>query len=117
MMPFSFTRSATKKIYEIHDVKILHIFAGLLFCVFLIGCAHTNKVAGIDSVSMGAFKSGGVTYYPAHPGTTNYGTVDFTTNPPPAGVRPSIIVVSSHAHWGVKLVDGNGVVSTNTATK
>lgn len=56
----------------------------------------------------------GVTYYPAHPGTTNYsGIVDYTTNPPPAGVRPYVIVVTTNAHWGVNVIDGAVPVSAS----
>jgi hypothetical protein len=77
-------------------MKTLPTLLGLLICGFLSGCADSGE---IDPLSPGPFISGGVTYYPAHPGTTNY---DYTTNPPPAGV---------------KLIDGSGLVSTNTPTK
>jgi len=71
----------------------------------------------LTTLAPGPFTSGGVTYYPAHPGTTNYGTVDYTTNRPPAGVNPFVIVVTTNAHYKVNLIDGNGLVSTNTPTK
>ena len=60
---------------------------------------------------------GGVTYYPAHPGTTNYGIVDYTTNPPPVGVRPYVVVISTNGQLGTRFIDGPGSVSTNTPTK
>ena len=96
-------------------MKTLLTLLGLLICGFLIGCAHSGVET--DTFAPGPFTSGGVTYYPTHPGTTNYDTVDYTTNPPPAGVRPFVIVVTTNAHWGVKLIDGPGIVSTNTTTK
>jgi hypothetical protein len=98
-------------------MKTLRILGGLLICGFLSGCAHSNKEAGTFTMFPGPFTSDGTTYYPAHPGATNYGTVDYTTNPPPAGVRPYAIVVTTNANWRVNLIDGNGFVSTNTSTK
>ena len=59
-------------------------FVGLLTCGLLNGCAF--KLTSFNC-SIGPIVSGGTTYYPAHPGTTNYNnTIDYTTNPPPAGV-------------------------------
>jgi|SRR5450432_3976346 hypothetical protein len=98
-------------------MKPLHTLLGLLFCGFLSGCAPSDKEAGTFTMFPGPFTSGGVTYFPAHPGATNYGTVDYNTIPPPAGVRPYVIVVTTNANWRVNLIDGNGFVSTNTATK
>jgi hypothetical protein len=103
-----------KTIMKTQHIVIGAMFVGLL-AGFLSGCAHSGKET--DTFFPGPFTSGGVTYYPAHPGTTNYDTVDYTTNPPPAGVRPFAIVVTTNAHWGVKLIDGAGLVSTNTPTK
>lgn len=59
----------------------------------------------------------GVTYYPAHPGTTNYGAVDYTTNPPPTGVPPFVVVVSTNAHFSTRFIDGPGFVTTNASGK
>lgn len=98
-------------------MKTLLTLVGLLICVFLSGCAHSDKKTGTFTMAPGPFTSGGVTYYPAHPGTTNYGTVDYTTNRPPAGVNPFVIVVTTNAHYSVNLIDGDGLVSTNTPTK
>ena len=97
------------------DMKTLRILLGLVICSFLSGCAHSDKET--DTFFPGPFTSGGVTYYPAHPGTTNYGAIDYTTNQPPAGVRPFVIVVTTNAHWSVRLIDGLGTVSTNAPIK
>ena len=96
-------------------MKPVHAILGLLICGILNGCAHSGKET--DTFAPGPFTFGGVTYYPAHPGTTNYDTVEYTTNQPPAGVRPFVIVVTTNAHWGVKFIDSPGLGSTNTATK
>jgi len=97
-------------------MKTLQTLIGLLICGFLSGCTHSDNKSGY--VFPGPFTSGGATYYPAHPGTTNYGTVDYTTNAPPAGVEPFITVfVTNNAHMNVRLIDGPGLVSTNTPTK
>jgi hypothetical protein len=85
-------------------MKRPHTLVGLLVCSFLSGCAHSGKET--DTFAPGPFTSGGVTYYPAHPGTTNYETIDYTTNQPPAGVRPFVIVVTTNAHWKVNIIDG-----------
>ena len=77
-------------------MKTLHAFVGLLICGVLSGCAHREKANGTFTTYPGAVTSGGVTYYPAHPGTTNYGALEYTTNPPPAGVRPSVVLVSTN---------------------
>ena len=92
-------------------MKKLHTLLGLSICGFLGGCAHS----GDETVTFfpDPMTSGGVTYYPAHPGTTNYGAIDYTTNQPPAGMRPFVIIVTTNAHWNVKLIDGPGTVSTN----
>jgi len=84
----------------------LFVLAGLLTCSFLSGCAHSGKDDGTMTMAPGSFTSGGITYYPAHPGTTNYETVDYTTNPPPAGVSPFVIVVTTNAHFRVNVIDG-----------
>lgn len=86
--------------------KSQRTLAGFLICCFLSGCAHTDKDAATLDFSMGPTTHGGVTYYPAHPGTTNYNTVEYTTNPPPAGVRPFVVVVSTNARVNVKFTDG-----------
>jgi len=93
-------------------VTVVGLLAG-----FLSGCAHSGKETGAFTAFPGPFTFDGVTYYPAHPGTTNYGTIDYTTNQPPAGVRPFVTVVTTNAHWGIKLIDGPGLVSTNTPIK
>ena len=98
-------------------MKTLHTLVGLLICGLLSGCAHSDKEAGSFTMFPGPITSGGVTYYPARPGTTNYGTIDYTTNPPPAGVQSYAIVVTTNANWRVNLIDGSRVVSTNTAIK
>jgi hypothetical protein len=93
-------------------MKIQYALIGLLLCGFLSGCKNTETL----TMCPGPFTShSGVTYYPAHPGTTNYsGTVDYTTNPPPAGVRPYVVVVTTNAHWGVNVIDGNEPASAST---
>jgi len=78
-------------------MKTLHALLGLLICSFLSGCADNADNGEFDPLSPGPFTSGGVTYYPAHPGTTNY---DYTTNPPPAGVLPFVSVVTTNAGDG-----------------
>jgi hypothetical protein len=93
----------------------LRTILGLLICGFLSGCGHGRKE--VVAFAPGPFTFGGVTYYPAHPGTTNYDTIDYTTNQPPAGVHPFVIVVTTNAQWGVKLIDCPRLVSTNTPTK
>lgn len=98
-------------------MKPPHTLLGLLICGFLSGCAHSGKETETFTAFPGPFTSGGVTYYPAHPGTTNYGPIDYTTNQPPAGVRPFVIVVTTNAHWSVNLMDGPEFLSTNTPIK
>jgi hypothetical protein len=98
-------------------MKPLYTIIGLLICGFLSGCADSDNKTGTFTMFPGPFTSGGVTYYPAHPGTTNYGTVDYTTNPPPTGVKPYAIVVTTNANWRVNLMDGNGSASTNLLGK
>jgi hypothetical protein len=78
--------------------------------IILSGCTHQNEVSGAATVFPGAFTAGGVTYYPAHPGTTNYGKIDYTTNPPPAGVKPFAIVVTTNAHMGVNMLTARGLL-------
>ena len=79
------------------NMRTLHAMLGLLICGVLGGCAHRERTNGTFTTYPGAFTSGGVTYYPAHPGNTNYGAVDYTTNPPPAGVRPVVVLVTTNA--------------------
>lgn len=98
-------------------MKTLPTLAGLLICGLVSGCAHSDKEADTFTTFPGPFTVGSTTYYPVHPGTTNYGTVDYTTNPPPAGVSPSVILVSTNGHWKVNLIDGNGGFSTNAVAK
>ena len=88
-----------------------------MVCGFLSSYAHSGKEINTFTFFPGPFTSGAITYDPAHPGTTNYGTVDYTTNQPPAGVRPFVIVVTTNAHWNVKLIDGPGPVFSNTPTR
>jgi hypothetical protein len=97
-------------------MKRLNPFVGLLICGFLSACAHANKEGGTFDVAPAPVTVGGVTYYPAL-GTTNYGAVVFTTNPPPAGARPYVTVVVTNGPSTNRLIDGHGLVATNAPIK
>jgi hypothetical protein len=98
----------------LNSMKILLSLIGLLLCGSFIGCARNDK---LSYMFLGPIMAGGVTYYPAHPGTTVYDIVDYTTNPPPAGVIPSVTLVTTNAYWTINRIDGNVLAHTNVATK
>ena len=77
----------------------------LLICSALIGCAHKGVENVSSTMFLGAYSAGGITYYPAHPGTTNYGVVDFTTNPPPTGAKDYVVVVTTNGSWKINVID------------
>jgi len=105
-----------KKYFNVF-LPALALILVLLVANGLMGCAHQAKETGTFTFAPGPFTSGGVTYYPVQPGTTNYGTVAYTTNPPAAGVIPMVTLVTTNANWSVKLIDGPGLVSTNAPVK
>jgi hypothetical protein len=78
-------------------------FAGII----LVGLLAGNLLAGCSCGSGGKkseFKfmpgpiiAGGVEYYPVKPGATYHNTqVDYTTNPPPAGVVTYVTIISTN---------------------
>jgi hypothetical protein len=90
---------------------------GLVASVLLIGCVRNHE--GTTSVErrIGPTVLGGVTYYPAKPGTTYYNTpVDYTTNPPPAGAVNYVTVVSTNG-FAMHLIDGPNQTSTGVLPK
>jgi hypothetical protein len=79
-------------------------FAGI---ITLVGLLAANLLAGCSSGSCGKKSAatfmpgpvifGGVEYYPAKPGATVHNRpVEYTTNPPPAGVVTYVTVISTN---------------------
>jgi hypothetical protein len=71
---------------------------GLLAGNLLAGCCSGSGGNKSSTTFMpGPVISGGVEYYPVKPGATYHNTqVDYTTNPPPAGVVTYVTVISTN---------------------
>ncbi|MCO5050865.1 MAG: hypothetical protein M9920_00985 [Verrucomicrobiae bacterium] len=91
------------------------ILLGSLTCCIFGGCAHHGEET--FSFTCGPLTFGDVTYYPVHSGTIHQQVVDYTTNPPPAGVTPYVTIITTNAGWIVNCVDGPAFASTNTTAK
>jgi len=88
---------------------------GLLACNLLVGCANGSggKKAGITYMPGPVF-SGGVEYYPLHPGTTYDNTsVEYTAKPPAPDVVTYVTVISTN---GIVIHLKDTKSSTNTGT-
>jgi hypothetical protein len=81
---------------------------GLAASLFLIGCAHSHEGTTAMDFEMGPMvSSDGVTNYPAKPGATYDNVpVDYTTNPPPAGVADGVTVTTTNGIIHIRSIDG-----------
>jgi hypothetical protein len=81
---------------------------GLAVSLFLIGCAHNHEGKTAMDFEMGPMvSSDGVTNYPAKPGATYDNVpVDYTTNPPPAGVAAAVNVTTTNGIIRIHSIDG-----------
>jgi hypothetical protein len=80
---------------------LVGLLAGLLS-----GCAH-SRAGGEMEFGLGPMvSSDGVTNYPAKPGATyTNAPVDYTTNPPPAGVAAGVTVISTNGVIRIHSID------------
>jgi hypothetical protein len=74
------------------------ILVGLLAGNFLAGCCCGSGGNKSSATFMpGPVIAGGVEYYPVKPGATYHNKpVDYTTNPPPAGVVTYVTIISTN---------------------
>jgi hypothetical protein len=79
-------------------MKISYRFAGIILAGLLAGCSCGSGGNKSGSTFMpGPVIFGGVEYYPAKPGATYHNrAVDYSTNPPPAGVVTYVTIVSTN---------------------
>jgi hypothetical protein len=79
---------------------------GLVASLFLIGCAHSHEGTTAMEYRIGPTVVDEVTNYPAKPGATYDNVpVDYTTNPPPAGVADYVTIVTTNGIH-IRSIDG-----------